>query len=249
MPTQTSDIASILQRELSRRCQANPRYSLRAFARALGVSPANLCLVLNRRRMASRKTVERVLSKIELPSRDRRLIAEKFAVETQAPEENVSLETVERISSWLAYALLSLTKTKDFSSDPRWMARRLGVTIHEVRASLEALKAVGLMEKTGSTWRRKNNGGIRLNNAVSTSVTRAFHRELLAKAVHSMENDPVETRDISSVTFAVSPERMKEVKEEIRKFRLRMSELFEEPSQSTEVYNLTGQMTPVTRRK
>jgi hypothetical protein len=37
-------------------------------------------------------------------------------------------------------------------------------------------------------------------------------------------------------------------KEEIRKFRLKMAALFEEPRVSEDVYNLTVQLIPVTRR-
>jgi transcriptional regulator with XRE-family HTH domain len=235
-----SDVTQILQVELSRRCQTNPRYSLRAFARTLGVSPANLSLILNRKRTASARTIARMLARLELGAVEREVLSGK-SVEVDL-NENFDLKVFEQVSSWLSYSVLSLIKTKDFRPDERWIAKRLAVTVHEVKASIAALRETGLL----NGWKRTKNN-LRLNNAISTAVTRAFQRQLVERAMHSMENDPPSERDIRSITFAMSRERFEEAQEEIRQFRLRMAKIFEAPGKSTDVYHLTVQLVPATK--
>lgn len=235
-----ADIAQILQTELSRRCQANPRYSLRAFARTLGVSPANLSLVLNRKRPASTRTVERMLARLDIGPRERELIS-GLPISLDF-EENLDLEVFEQVSTWLAYGILSLLKTKNFKPDERFVAKRLGVTQHEVRAALLALRKAGLLKG----WKRTTNS-LRLNNSISTSITRSFQRQLIERSIQSMENDPSSERDISSITFAMSKDQFQEAQEEIRRFRLRMAKIFEKTGEATDVFNLTVQLVPVTK--
>jgi len=240
------DIVDILNSELDRRCKSNPLYSLRAFARTLGVSPANLSLVLNRKRAPSAKTVGRVLECLALTPLQQERIFQSLSGIRPDFQDNVSLETIEKVASWQSYAILSLIKTKDFKTELRWISARLGIAMQEAKSSVEALKAVGLLMITAKGWKRSQEG-LRYNNLVTTAISQSFQRQLLAKAVQSMENDPMAARDLTSMTFAMSPGKMKEAKEEIRKFRLKMAEIFEEPGTSTDVYNLTVQFVPVTK--
>ena len=240
-------VVDILQTELTRRCQQNPRYSLRAFARLLGVSPANLSLVLNRKRAPSQKTVDRILNRVALDPVQKEWISQSRSAVQPDLQDNVDEATVEKVATWLAYAVLSLIKTKGFKADLRWMSTRLGVSVFEIKSTVEALQSVGLLKISKDGWKRSSEG-LRLKNSVSTTISQNFQKQLLAKALCSMENDPMETRDLTSITMAMSPEKMKQAKEEIRKFRLKMAELFEEPGKSTEVYNLTVQFVPVTQK-
>ena len=54
----------LLQRELERRCQSNPKYSLRAFAKALKMSPAALSYMLTGKRPVSKKTVKKIVDRL-----------------------------------------------------------------------------------------------------------------------------------------------------------------------------------------
>src|SRR4051812_39967317 len=60
-----------LQRELARRCTTNAGYSLRAFARALGMSHAGLSLVLSGKRPLSRKAAVRIAPLLDLSTDER----------------------------------------------------------------------------------------------------------------------------------------------------------------------------------
>lgn len=231
----------ILERELGRRCAANPRYSLRAFAKALQVSPANLSLILNGKRVASARTIAKMIARLDLAPAERGLLN---AADAEQPTDNLDLQTVERICHWLSYAILSLALTKGFRPEEKWIAKRLGVSVHEIRASASALRDAGLLDHR---WKPRK-GSLRIQNSVTTAMTRSFQRQLIGRALESMENDPMSERDLTSITFAMSAAHMARAKEEIRKFRLKMAALLEEPRASEDVYNLTVQLIPVTRR-
>lgn len=242
-----NDIATeILRRELGKRCATNPRYSLRAFAKALEISPASLSLILNGKRLPSRKSVKRITEKIELTARERRDIAQGFELTTPV-QDNLSLEQAEKICNWVCYAILSLTATKGFRSDAVWIGKRLGISVHEVRAAVSALVKAGVLDCKTKLWRQLT-PPLRIKNSVSTAKTKEFQRDIILRAISSMDNDPMDQRDLTSITFAMSPQQMAAAKEEIRRFRLRMAELFEQKEISEEVYNLTIQLVPISRR-
>src|SRR4051812_39521403 len=62
----TGQAQSFLKSELSRRCERNPSYSLRAFAKSLGVSHTILSLVLAGKRPLARKSARKISEKLGL---------------------------------------------------------------------------------------------------------------------------------------------------------------------------------------
>lgn len=60
------DYRAVLQAELLRKQEINPRYSLRRFALHLGISAATLCGVLRRSRKLSISTAQKVAERLEL---------------------------------------------------------------------------------------------------------------------------------------------------------------------------------------
>ncbi|RYZ77547.1 MAG: TIGR02147 family protein [Proteobacteria bacterium] len=231
------DLVAEIQRELAQRCAKNPSYSLRSFAKTLGTSPALLSLVLNRRRPISMKFQKK--------------LADVLGITAEASKlpslDTISLRDLEMSQSPLSYAVLSLIETFDFKSDVNWIAKRLNVSVHEVKSVLSSMEDSGLIETSTKVWKALT-APVRISNKLSSAFTRRFQAELIAKALKSLEDDSIQVRDHSSITFAVNIDDLPEIKKEIRKFRLALSEKYESKKKLTEVYNLTVQLTPVTKR-
>src|SRR5580698_8295148 len=66
MKANDSFYKTILEEELSRRAEVNPRYSLRAMARALGIEPGALSEILSGKRVPSYKMAQKILAALEL---------------------------------------------------------------------------------------------------------------------------------------------------------------------------------------
>lgn len=69
----------LLRAEFEARSARNPRYSLRAFARSLGVSPATVCETLSGRHVPSLKTAEKIANAMPWPEPQRRSFVELVA--------------------------------------------------------------------------------------------------------------------------------------------------------------------------
>jgi uncharacterized protein (TIGR02147 family) len=90
---------------------------------------------------------------------------------------------------------------------------------------------------------------IAVENKLSTMATRKFNRELMKQAIHSMENDSFETRDLSSTTFTLDPEFIPYAVDRIRNFRRSLTKELENLGNRKEVYALTVQIFPLTQVK
>ena len=67
-----------LQNELLKRCEKNPHYSLRSFAKSLEISPSALSAILNKKRNLTDKTAKRLALKLDFSlSKVRSLLSKK----------------------------------------------------------------------------------------------------------------------------------------------------------------------------
>jgi len=69
-----------------------------------------------------------------------------------------------------------------------------------------------------------------------------YHREMIEKAAESIEKTPPGKREINSITFAVSQERMKETKKMIQEFRQKISNFLAQEDAAEMVYQLNLQL-------
>jgi uncharacterized protein (TIGR02147 family) len=240
----------ILARELAIRVQRNPRYSLRQFAKSLGMSHTVLSLVLSGKRPLSVKAAAKITEKIALSPEEVQILMTshpKKQIQNKIDSyTSVDLETFELISNWMHYAILSLFETADAVFDHAWVANRLSIPKGEAKEALARLVKLELLAEVNGRWKQTGKS-IKVENKVSTGFTRNFHRQLLDKALHSLDNDPIETRNFSSMTMAIDPSHMEYAIERIRDFRRQLTAELEAKGPAKEVYNLTVQLYPVSR--
>jgi uncharacterized protein (TIGR02147 family) len=255
-PAGQNAVIEILRFELSRRAQKNPNYSLRSFARYLGISHALLSLVLSGKRAPSRSLIEKIGDKLCLsPQKTDQLLKthgqpeSQFLRKKKKHESKLSLDEFTLISEWQHYAILSLLQVADTKLEPNFIAKRLGISPLLAKLSMQRLFNLKIIVQDGEgKWRQKP-GPIIVENTKSTSSTRKFQKQLMAKAVHSLENDSIEKRDFSSTTFAMDPKLVPYALERIRQFRRQLTDELETLGTPKEVYNLTVQIFPSSHRE
>lgn len=126
----TTSFRVFLRAELARRCARNPRYSLRAFARHLGVDHATLSQWMRGRRMMSAQSIERLAARLRVPGRLVRVFVEHRGAE--GPD----------------FAILDLVGSGACRPDSRWIARELGITVDEANVALQRLLRLQLLRMT-----------------------------------------------------------------------------------------------------
>ena len=118
----------LLQQELERRRMRNPRYSLRAFARALALDHSSLSQFLTGRRRLTPRSIRRLGAALRLSPRE---------IESLCGEANDE-------------ALLHVVGTPLFRADSRWLATVLGIPIDEVNQSLQRLVRLRALRMTSA---------------------------------------------------------------------------------------------------
>lgn len=118
-----SDLHAHLSAEFARRRARNPRYSLRAFARHLGVDHATLSQWLRGRRPISPRSAAGLLASL--------------GVDMDA-DRTAALGPSHR-------AILDLVRAPGFVADSRWIARSLDVDVDHVNCALQTLIRLNLL--------------------------------------------------------------------------------------------------------
>ncbi|MCM2279053.1 MAG: TIGR02147 family protein [Oligoflexia bacterium] len=261
---ETSDYRRFLRERLESRCRANPRYSLRAFARDLGVSSARLSEVLNRKQGLSAASAAGIgmrlgLSKGEIV-RFQDLVASEDARSKGAREaalqriqsqldqardryRQLEEDSFRAISDWYHYALLELTATRGFKSNPAWIARRLGISQVEAELAIERLLRLKLLRLESGKLEATPEAPTTTNGVPSEAIRR-FNQQILEKASRAISLQSVEERDISTVTVSIRKSDLPLFRERIKRFRRdfnRFAESAVPRHQREEVYSLAIQ--------
>ncbi len=247
----------ILRAELSKRVRKNPKYSLRSFARASGVSHTVLSLVMNGKRPLSRKAGAKLAGFLSLPPEERRQLthrgddappAQISISSLDADYRQISLDTFAVISDWYHLAILSLLVLPHARFEARWISHALSIPESEARLAMERLLRLELVEETAPGRFRQAGKAIKVENAVSTGATRLFHRQLLEKALEALETIPAEERDHSSMTLAIDSAHVPYARKRIQEFRRELAADLEAKGNPEAVYELTVQLFPVSTK-
>jgi hypothetical protein len=140
--------------------RANPKLSLRGFARVLKISPTQLSLLMNGKRALSRKCAELIADRLQLNGADREpLLAVSVPragrVPSRLPKGEVLVDSsrLERIANVNHMAVLGLGSVGTNSACPEWIGGRLGIAPAKAQEAFEELEQLGLVERQGQGYR------------------------------------------------------------------------------------------------
>lgn len=229
--------------EMKRR---NPQFTLRAFARRLGLSSGALSEILSGKRKVTQKNAQRIAENLCLdPQETRRLLGGTTELKDQY--HDLSHEQFHVISDWWHFAILNLVKTKDFVADEKWIAQRLGLSTTVATEAIERLFKLGFLTKgPKSQWLRAQPRLQSTDDVVNLSARRS-HFQDLDLIRDSLASNDIAVRDATSITFAIDAAKLKEAKAFLRRFQDEFIARFETQS-TNEVYRLSTQLFPLSRR-
>ncbi len=242
--TTPATLSEFLRKELLARCKINPRYSLRAFARQLQIEPSYLSKILNGKRPVSASLHKKVSGILMLDSRTD--ATQNPPAEDYRP---LSEDAFLVIANWYHYAILELAKTKGFRTDPRWVARKLGISAIEAKEAFHRLIALKLIEITSNGRLLKTpKSHTNIQHPFSNSAFRKLQKQILQQALEALDQIPYEERDQSSMTVAIDISRLDAAREKITVFRRELSAFLQPQKKDLdEVYQLSISLFPAKR--
>ncbi len=115
----------------------------------------------------------------------------------------------------------------------------------ERKEALEKMIRTGLINETTGGRLRRSAPKYKTTDDVLNIALRKAHAHNLVMARESLEKIETPLRDFSSITLAMSPEKLPRAKEMIRKFQDDLADLVE-TGDRTEVYKMCIQLFPLT---
>jgi transcriptional regulator with XRE-family HTH domain len=249
LDSSTTTLRGIIHQRFEESRARNRSFSLRAFAKTLSVSPASLSQILSGKRPLTLTTAKKICDRLGLSPTEERgvllaLIKTPVSGAQQQPETlQLEADRFKVISDWHHFAILSLTEIRGSKPDPKWIARRLGITPLAAQEAMERLKRLKILEVRANSWRQSTRP-IWVRSEVPSSAIRKYHRQTLEKAEQALSDVPLEQREFGALTMAINPKRIPEAKKMIRDFQINLNQVLEAGPKSR-VYTLAVQLFPI----
>lgn len=246
-----------LRETLLQKQSINPAYSLRAFARDLGLDASSLSKILKGVRGPTIRDSIHIADKLNLSSQERTYFLESI-YKTKTQLDNIKISPIDErymlneshykvIAEWEHFVVETLFELDDFSPTLGEISRSLGITMERAEEVLSNLKECGLIIEGRNGQLSKAYQKIRTPEDVASQALRESHQETLELGKQKLDEIEVDLRDFSSMTVAMDMEKLPEAKSIIREFRQKMMALLKNGNK-TEVYQLAIQFYPLTER-
>jgi len=249
-----NDPVDWIQSEFSWRQIRNPRYSLRSFARFLGISSGRLSELMAGKRLVTEAMGERFASKLGYKTTEKEgfiLSIKKARSKKKSPEEE-SLEynclsegTFKEICDWYYLAILNVITLDNSIRGHETFAKRLGLHSSTARNALKKLESLGLVKVDGTGQYMRTSKPITTTKDIPSVAIRRFQGQILDKAQQALIEVPAERRDFSTSFVRVDRKSLKKIKAAIESSRRSLATSYKS-SKDSEIYALNIQFFPLT---
>ena len=262
-------ISNYLSAVLKERKSQNSSYSLRAFARDLGLSPTTTSHFLNSKIKITPKIMSQIVSSLKLPKKQERYF-KLLATFEGTKSEDVRIELLSQLKTYSkVWTVVESAKSHQWNLLEHWfilpvleflpiirkkteikeIAKRLNLKIEDVEMSIEALIQSGIVFENSEGQYLRTNKQIIFDSAQPDLGLQSFHRQMLMKARSALVEQDNHEKFVGSETFAVASENISEIKEILETCFQQVLAICQKPQNPTDVYHLGIQMFNLTSRK
>ncbi len=235
----------------------------------LGMAPSSFSEVLKGRTGLSLQAAARIARKLGLSEDESEyfaLLVQYEAARTPDLRDNllkrlrqvhpatdahdVSVDAFQMMAEWYHVPLLMMTDLPGGMGDAAVAAERLGITELEATAAIERLERLELLERSPATvkWQRKKSR-LLAQSKISNVALQAFHRQMLALATQSLENQSPAEKVVGSETFAFDPKDLPEAQRVIDQMFNRLVKLAGSGQNRDSIYHVGVQLFRLTEAK
>ena len=268
-----TDYRAFLKAAYLEKVERNAGFSLRAFAKHLGLSPAGLTRILKAEKSLSSDRAASVGQKLGLqgteieywvllvqrarakaPEMIEQLQSRMNALRTNGSRSgnvyDLSVDHFRVVSDWYHLAILEALSLDAFEFTPRNLARALGIKTTEAELALERLERLELIGRdttTGKYVRLQNR--LLVSSQVPNDAIRKYYTQILAKATASVEEQTPAEKVIGTETFAFDAAQLEEARRVTDDYLNRMLALSKTAAagQRRDVYQLAVQFFRLTQ--
>ena len=255
------DSIHFLKSALKQRAEKNSGYSMRAFAKKLGLSAGGLSLILNRKKKLSVDRAYEVAQALELDAEASEYFTTlvqlegaksdalriQFLDKVRALNPNInaskdlkqsilSLEHFKLISDWYGLAVLELVSNAEGNWTSKNISKKLGLHKIDVEIVLERLLKLELIEEIEEGAFVRVVDSLMIESQVPNEAIRKYYQGVHAQSLKSLEEQTPAEKVIGAQVFAFDPTQIEEVRKLTDEYLKKLNSLAAEGKNRTEVY-------------
>lgn len=239
---------SIIKEFYEQKKERNPKFSIRALGNYFEIDGPSMNRMLSGKRKITDKMFLKFANKMNLTDAQvKQILGEKENVSPEEQYKEIQEEQFKIISEWYHYAILKMTKLKEFKNDYKWMANLLGIKAYEAEEAVERLLNLNFLKIDENGKLIDISGGVNISKPKVASVLK-HQKGILSEAYRSVSDLPANERAHCTLTLAVNKKKMEYVKERMRIFRAEIDKFLSEPNEDKDdVYHLSVSYFPARR--
>lgn len=237
-------IKNILRNHLDMKIRKNSKYSLRALARDLDVSPSRLSEIMTKGDIPSRDTARKIFAKMGYAKEVQEKICDQIdasysKVTWRRKSAKARLERFESDNTLYEYSddefcfiadpihptILSYLELSDPPKNPKQIAIASGEKEKTVIAAVERLERIGAISYEDNGDLKVVKTRTRVNTGVSPKSIREFRKTFGDYIDRSFDFQTRSQRHLDSIIYAVSKEGFEEFKEVLTETRKKLTEI------------------------
>ena len=260
---------TFLREILAEKQQKNPQFSLRAFAKVLGIQPSFLSLVLNGKRDISEETVGLIATNLELSStqaRELSLLVRLEKVKNPAQRlqllqdlkvlrpdlshiRDLSVDQFKVISEWYHLPLQILIDLDDFEWSEENAARSLGVKENEIRLALERLSALELIDYTEGSRPKAVGGSRMIQSPEHNQALKTYHESMFKKNIDALHSQGPDRRLTATLDVALNADQLEQARAILNQAQKKILKLCQTRSAEKEIFHVSLNLFQLTQTK
>lgn len=256
----------ILLTELQNRQKKNPNYSMRAFARDLGMKQSSLFDVLSGRIGMSVKTALKVTENFGFNPVEKQYFCDLVArhhsrskLQRQLAEDRlkkiwssidqkiISDSQIQYISKWYYPVILEIAGLYQGQVDITTISKHLNLDLKEIKHAVLALQKLGLLNVEGTKVSVAINY-YKIEKTIPSDVIRSFHKSTLDMAKIKIETEPLQKRKFLSTVFSVNKKDILKARQRLEELHKQFIEEFKSDQNQDAVYALNFQYYSLTEK-
>lgn len=261
------DYVDILRQVLEERKEKNDQYSLRAFARDIGLSPSRLSLIFNRKGHLSVRSAYHVSGRMNwdklettyfvslVKARVNRSVEARWeairlarAIRLRKAYQNFNATLLKELG-WKHFVVRFLLTSPDNSKVSfQEIADRVGIRLGELETCVRQLLQAGLMEQD-EDGKFHCRDLIAVDEEKPSRPVQIFHKSILEKAITSLSEDDFKRRFFRSCIFTLNQAQYQQLQDMIVDFVSSCTDLDEmQDDPHDDIYAMGVQLIPLTNK-
>jgi uncharacterized protein (TIGR02147 family) len=263
------DYRGFLSDYYRRQKEANYFFSYRYMSQKLGIDHSLIVKIFAGKRHLANKTIPAFIKFCRLSGkeadyfealvrftkakseREAKVYLERMLALKEYTSFSLEASQYEFYQKWYYSAVRALLDCITFDGDYALLAKSLNppITPDQAKAAIDLLVKLHLIEQNQDGIYKPTSHHISSGNHWQSFAIAAFQKETIAMSAQSLDRDPRDTRDISSVTMSITREAFEEIRLILQECRSTIIKKVNEipDGESDRVYQLNLQMIPLSR--